>query len=395
MTKKIQSFEFNLKTKTKFGVDIAINLGKYLKGLSLKKIGIIIDGEISKEQYVKEIIKEIENEKFEEVIIWNYDLNEEPDYDSLNKSKLRFLSEEGKTLVDCFVGIGGGSVIDFAKGLATLATNPGPAINYRGFPKNLNPPLPTIALPTTAGTASEVTYNAVFEDKKTKKKMGINTMYNFPVLAVIDPKLTLSCPKSVTLSSGGDALVHTLESYVAVQSNMYTKIFAKEAFKLLFNNLSKVFEEPDDIEIRSNLSFGSYLAGISLMNSGSGPAGALSYLIGPHFNVPHGLAGSVFLPHVVKHNVDGGYNYSELYDLIDNVDKTINKKEKSKLFSQKLFELWEKIGVPNSLTVFGINKGNVDILLKEVEKFEVAFAQNPITFSVDDGKKLLLKMVKK
>lgn len=393
MNLKKEIFEFNLKTKTKFGVGIAVNLAEYLKELSYKKIGLVIDKKVSHTTYAKEILTKIKQSKFNDVIIWKYDLEGEPDYISLDKIKQKFIDKKHKPLVDCFVGIGGGSVIDFAKGLATLTTNPGPAINYRGFPKNIDTSLPTIAIPTTAGTASEVTYNAVFVDKKTNKKKGINTMDNFPVLAIIDPKLSLSCPKSVTLSSGGDAIVHTLESYVAVQSNSYTRIFAKEAFKLLFNNITKVIEKPDDIEVRANLSFGSYLAGISLMNSGSGPAGALSYLIGPFHNVPHGIAGSIFLPYIVKHNVEHGYDYSELYDLIEGMDKSISKKMKSKMFSEKIFETWKKIGIPDSLTTFGINKKNIDVLLKEVKKFEAAFAQNPIPFTTEDGKKLLKKMI--
>jgi len=387
-------FEFNLKTKTQYGVGIAVNLGRYLKELSLKRIGIILDPGVSSLKYTEEILKNIQKEDFTKVKIWEYDLNVEPDYDSLDRIKLDFLDRNSKPVVDCFVGIGGGSVIDFAKGLATLVVNPGKAITYRGFPTDINPSLPTIAVPTTAGTGSEVTYNAVFIDRKDKKKLGINTMYNFPVLAILDPKLTLSCPRSVTVSSGMDALVHTLESYAARQSNPLTRIFAKEAFKLIYNNLYKVLDEPENIDIRAKLQLGAYLAGISLMNSGSGPAGALSYPLGVHFKVPHGLAGGVFLPHIVEHNVKNGYDYSELYDLIENTDESINSKEKNQLFSKKLFELCKKLDVPSNLRVFGVNENNLSILLEETEHLNKAFAQNPIPFSVEDGKKLLMKMIR-
>lgn len=386
-------FEFNLKTKTRFGVGTALNLGEYLKELSFKRIGIVIDPGISNLRYVRKILKKVHEEGFSEVKVWVYNLNAEPSYDSLDRIKSDFLDRNSKPVVDCFVGIGGGSVIDFAKGLATLVVNPGNAITYRGFPTDINPSLPTIAVPTTAGTGSEVTYNAVFIDRKDKKKLGINTMYNFPVLAILDPKLTLSCPKSVTVSSGIDALVHTLESYVARQSNPLTRTFAKEAFKLIFNNLYKVLDDPENIEIRANLQLGAYLAGISLMNSGSGPAGALSYPLGVHFKVPHGLAGGVFLPHIVKHNVKNGYDYSELYDLIENADKSINNKEKNHLFLKKLFELCKKLDVSSNLEVFNVDENNISILLKESEHLDKAFAQNPIPFSVEDGKRLLMEMV--
>ena len=395
MMKELKSieFEFNLKTKIRFGVGIAANLGRYLKELSFKRIGIIIDSGISNQKYVKEILENIQETGFDKVKVWEYNLNAEPDYDSLDKVKLKFLDKNQKPTVECFVGIGGGSVMDLAKGLSTLMTNPGKAITYRGFPMGINPSLPTIAVPTTAGTGSEVTYNAVFIDKKDKKKLGINTMYNFPVYAILDPKLTLSCPKSVTVSSGIDALVHTLESYAARQSNPLTRAFAKEAFNLIFNNLHNVLNDPENIEIRAKLQLGAYLAGISLINSGSGPAGALSYPLGVFFKVPHGLAGGVFLSHIVEHNVKNGYDYGELYDLIESIDKSINNKEKNQLFSKNLFELCKKLGVPSNLRVFGVNENNINMLLEETEHLDKAFAQNPIPFSVEDGKKLLMKMI--
>lgn len=386
-------FEFNLRTRARFGAGSATKLGEYLKELSFERIGIIIDQRVHKTDYGKRVLKSVEEKRFDTVKVWVYNLGGEPDYDSLDQTKPIFMSTNYAPSVDCFVGIGGGSVMDFAKGLATLVVNPGKAIEYRGFPENVNPSLPTIAVPTTAGTGSEVTYNAVFVDLADKKKLGINTMHNFPVSAILDPNLTLSCPKSVTVSSGMDALVHTLESYAARRSNPLTKIFARGAFKLIFNNLFKVLGNPKNIEIRANLQLGAYFAGISLMNSGSGPAGALSYPLGVHFNVPHGYAGAVFLPHVVKFNVGKNYDYGELHDLIDNVDKSIGRKKKNILFAEKLFELCNSLGVPSSIRKFGVNENNINILLKETENLGNAFAQNPIPFSVEDGKKLLMEMV--
>lgn len=384
--------EFKLKTKMRFGAGISSNLGKYLKEFNFEKVGIIVDSSISNLPVVTDIFDGIDSEGIK-TIIWEYNLGFEPDYDSLDKIKKRFIDENNESLVDCFVGIGGGSVIDFAKGLATLVKNPGLAINYRGFPKDIVPPIPTIVVPTTAGTGSEATYMAVFINKADKLKRGINTEYNYPYLAILDPKLTVSCPKSVTASTGIDGLVHTLESYVAVQSNVITKNFAREAFRLLFNNLNKVVDFPEDIEVRGNLQIGSYLAGISLMNSGSGIGGVLSAPTSAHFGVPHGIAGGILLPYAIDFNVKNGYDYSELYDLIDGVDKSISKKEKNKLFSKKIFELCRKLDVPKNFKSFGINKDNIDVLLKETEKREKGLAQNPIPFSVEDGKKLLLKIM--
>jgi len=387
------NFTFNLKTHTICGEGKAAQLHCNLSELGYTKPGIIVDSSIIDLPYVQKIIKSIVQENSLDPIIWKYDLGAEPDYDSLDHIRETFLDSERKPIVNCFVGIGGGSVIDFAKGLATVTVNLDKSVTYRGFPKDLIRSLPTIALPTTAGTGSEVTYNAVFTDHNIGKKLGINTMNNFPVLSILDPILTLSCPESVTASSGMDALVHTMESYVAKQASPMSRIFAKNAFDLIFNNLFRIADEPKDLETRGKLQFGAYLAGISLINSGSGPAGALSYTLGVHFHVPHGLAGAVFLPYIVEHNVRNGYDYSELYDLIEGVDLSLSQEEKNKIFVDKFFELTKKLKIPAHITPFGVNPKNINKLLSDIDGFEGAFSQNPIPFTLDDGKNLVRKMI--
>jgi len=386
--------EFNLKTNLKFGSGEGLNLGKYLKEMGFKKPAVIVDSGVCQTDYLRAIIENLARENFEGIKIWEYNLKAEPDYDSLDKVKLDFMDELGQPIVDCFVGIGGGSVIDFSKGLATLVVNPFESRKYRGFPQGINSSLPTVALPTTAGTGSEVTYNAVFIDWKDDKKLGINTMHNFPVLAILDPKLTLTCSESIVASAGLDALTHTLESYISLKSNPLSKIFSREAFKLLFNSLFKVLDEPDNLEIRGNIQLGAYLAGISLMNSSPGIAGAMSYSLGVRFKVPHGLAGAVFLPYITEYNAKSGFDYSELHDFIEGVDESLGKKEKNQVFYQKIFELCQKLRVPSDLKVFGVNEENIDKLLNDVEGLKGAFDFNPIPFSADEGKILLSKLIK-
>ncbi len=386
--------EFNLKTKLKFGPGEGLNLGKYLKEMGFKRIAVIVDSKVYQTDYLRAIIDNLARENFEGIKIWEYNFKAEPDYDSLDRVKIDFMDEVGQPIVDCFVGIGGGSVIDFSKGLATLVVNPFESRKYRGFPQDINPSLPTIALPTTAGTGSEVTYNAVFIDWKDNKKLGINTMHNFPVLAVLDPKLTLTCLESITVSAGMDALTHILESYISLKANPLNRFFAKEAFRLVFNSLFKVLDEPDNLEIRGNIQLGAYLAGISLMNSSPGIAGAMSYPLGVHFKVPHGIAGAVFLPYITEYNAKSGFDYSELYDFIENTNKDLSKEEKSRLFSQKMFELCEKLKVPSDLKAFGVNEENIDKLLNDVEGLKGAFDFNPIPFSVEEGRILLTKLIK-
>ena len=169
--------------------------------------------------------------------------------------------------IDGFIIMGGGSVLDLGKALSLLVTNTEPAIKYRGFDLTKNPGLPLIAIPTTAGTGSEVTPNAVFIDTKENRKFGINTAMYIPKLCILDPVLTLSCPRSVTISSGMDAIVHAHESFVSKRASPITRILAKEGFRLVFNSLAAVVDNPEDLEMRARVQLGSYLAATALFNS--------------------------------------------------------------------------------------------------------------------------------
>jgi alcohol dehydrogenase class IV len=384
-------FEFRLRTHLHFGAGKALQLGRILKEVPYRRIGIILDPGVAGQPYMQQVLEGIRKEAFEDIRVWTYDLKEEPDYDALDRVKPEFMTG-GRSAVDCFIGIGGGSVIDFAKGLATLAVNPGPALSFRGFPAGLTPSLPIVAVPTTAGTGSEVTYNAVFIDRAGKRKLGINTEHNFPALAVLDPLLVVSSPERVTISTGIDGLVHAIESYGCRRSNPLTMVFAREGFAHVYSALERIPDAPHDTGVRAHLQLGAYLAGISLMNAGSGPAGALSYPLGVHFGVAHGLAGGVFLPPLVAHNVERGFDYSALHDAIAPGDRHLPQEEKNRSFAWKIQELCQKLGIPDNLRVFGVNPGNVHLILADIDSLGPAFAQNPVDFSVDDGKRLVMRM---
>ena len=136
-----------------------------------------------------------------------------------------------------------------------------------------------------------MTINAVFTDKSEGRKLGINGRYLNATYAVLDAEWTMSCPRAVAVSSGMDALVHTLESFMTGKANPLTRALNREAFRLLYTSLPCLVDEPDNMEKRQNLLLGAYLAAIGLFNSGSGIAGALSYPIGVHYKVPHGIGG--------------------------------------------------------------------------------------------------------
>jgi alcohol dehydrogenase class IV len=384
-----QTFSFKLKTDVKFGAGITKNLGEILRQNGFEKVGLIVDIGVIKNEIYPDIIKNLK-EHCEVLKIFENQVAE-PDYDYLDGCKGEFLGLE----LDCLVGVGGGSTLDLAKGIATLLKNPGKAIEYRGSGLVKNPSIPIVAIPTTAGTGSEVTSSASFIDKKEKVKLGITSDYNTPKLSILDPVLTLSCPKNVTISSGMDVMVHAVESFVSKSATSISKIFSREAFALAFNNLAEVIDDPRSIELRSKLLISSYLAGVAIANAGGGPSAAMSYPLGVYHNVPHGLAGAVFLPWVVKFNVEENFmGYSSLYDSITGADTGLDEAKKNLEFSRLLISLCDRLSIPKNLYQFNVFREDVDFLVEKMFSTHLigAINQNPVPFTKDDAKKILNAM---
>ncbi len=237
--------------------------------------------------------------------------------------------------------------------------------------------------PTTAGTGSEITPNASFIDDKEMKKMGINGEAVRPKYALIDPALTLSCPKDATISAAIDSVVHAVEAYVAKKSNAMAKMLAKEGLRYVCNNLLKVIAEPNNIEFRDKVMYGAFLSGIALMNSGTGPAAAMSYPLGVHYKVPHGIAGGIFLPFVIEYNINKRiFDYADLYDILPGKYKSKNtsKAEKARYFLKSIRAIWKRIGRVTDLAEYQFPKSFPPIFIQETLELKTALDQNPILF---------------
>lgn len=390
-----QDFEFTARTKMIYGVGTAKRLPRYLEDMSFSRIGFVVDGNLfSGMEYVREIVEECKK-KFKVVILEEYRQKFEPTYQYLDSVKMKF-KKGASPLVDCMVGIGGGSVMDSAKGIAILSTNHGAAIQYRGFPTDLERPLPMIAMPSTAGTGSEVAFNASFIDSDTQTKMGINTTLGYPVLAILDPVLVSKAPWPVAMSSGVDAFVHAFESFVSRKASPLNRIFARESVNLSYSSLPLLKERGDDLELWGKMQLAAYLAMIALSNSSSGPAASLSYLLGTHFNVPHGVAGGAFIAKVARLNHKLGYHgYSALFDTFGGKDGgQISELEKSEYVVSAVEQFLDKVGIPSRLSSFGVTAGDFPLFADFAAKsLKGALDLNPAEISRDDLMSFLKQIV--
>lgn len=203
---------------------------------------------------------------------------------------------------ELIVGLGGGSSMDCAKGINFVYTNGGSMKDYWGVGKALKPMLPMIAVPTTAGTGSEAQSFALISDAETHVKMACGDKKASFRFAILDPELTLTQPARVTALTGIDAVSHAVETYVTKKRNAASCAFAREAWRLLAPNFSRVLSDPSDLEARSGMQLGACFAGLAIENSMLGAAHALANPLTAHYGVPHGQAVGLMLPHVVDFN---------------------------------------------------------------------------------------------
>lgn len=215
---------------------------------------------------------------------------------------------------DLIVGFGGGSSLDLAKLVALLLTHEGPLPRFYGENAVPGPVLPVIAVPTTAGTGSEITPVAVVSDPERELKVGVSSPELIPRHAVVDPELTVGAPATVSAFAGIDALVHAIEALTArsqpaawdaelpvfVGRNRLTSLLAREAACLVIGNLAAVVRRPDDLDARAAMSLGSLLAGMAFGSAGTHLSHAIQYPVGALTKTPHGLGTGLMLPHVLR-----------------------------------------------------------------------------------------------
>jgi len=215
--------------------------------------------------------------------------------------------EAQKSGSDFVIGFGGGSAIDAGKAIAAMLTNPGDVLDYvevigNGKPL-VNPPLPYVAIPTTAGTGAEATRNAVLASPAHRLKVSLRSPLMLPRLAVVDPELYQELPTDLTASTGMDALTQLIEAYVCTRANPMTDALCREGLTRASRSLRRAYEYPSDMSARTDMSLASLFSGIALANAGLGAVHGFAAAIGGMYNAPHGAICAALLPHVIDANV--------------------------------------------------------------------------------------------
>lgn len=293
----MRSFECQLSGRIIFGPGISENAGDIIKTLGGSRVLVVTDRGVIAAGLLADITRSIEKVDLSFSV-----------FDRVEPNAPVRIVEDGARIqkderCDFLLSVGGGSAIDTAKGIGILATNPGPLISYEGPDKFSNPPLPSVAIPTTAGTGSEVSFGVVMLDEKKKYKFSVRSHRQLPKAVLLDPLLLRGLPPQIIGVSGMDALAHALEAFVSLQSTHLTDAFCQENFRLVGKYLRRFMANPSDVEAAGGMLQASTMGALAFNTARVGLIHGMAHPLGAHYGIPHGGACAVLMPHVIEFNL--------------------------------------------------------------------------------------------
>ena len=293
------------------------------------------------------------------------------------------------------IALGGGSVLDTGKAISAMLTNEGSVADYQEIEgkgrKFQHKPIPFIAIPTTSGTGSEATRNAVITNTKLDLKKSIRDPWLIPEVALVDPELTLSLPPRITAICGGDALTHCIESYLGKKNQQITDALALHAIGLIGKSLVKTVKEGKNLEARKDMSMAAFMSGLCLSNSGLGAAHALSHPLGVYYKIPHGLSCAVLLPYVMEYNLP--VVTKKLVKIAESLGENISllsETEAAQKAVEKIKEILSAVGIKENLSEWKIKEKDFSRLIKDAKGGSLN--NNPRDISDENLIELLYKM---
>ena len=265
---------------------------------------------------------------------------------------------------DVIVAVGGGSSIDTAKGISIVMTNPDRSDirSLNGASNTVNRGMPIIALPTTAGTAAEVTINYVITDEERKIKMVCVDPNDIPIVAIVDSELMASMPKSLAAATGMDALTHALEGYITLAHNEISDMFHLKAIKMIFANLESAVNDKDQKAINA-MGMAQYIAGMGFSNVGLGICHSMAHQLGAVYDTPHGIANAMLLPTVLEYNGEICYErYRDILKELGYPAEKYTKEELIKTLVERVRDLGEAVGITQTISDYGAKLEDLEML---------------------------------
>jgi alcohol dehydrogenase class IV len=346
----MNTFVFQSPTKVCFGENSAATAFDVVKDFGGSRPLLLTDKFLVDNNLIDSIIDGLKDGGLTEPFVF-CDVPSDSDVDCVNSAS-NYAKENG---CDSIIAVGGGSVMDTAKATNICLSLGGDLLDYQGLNIIEERLRPLVAIPTTAGTGSEVSFVAMIKDRVEHRKLVFGSRFLAPDAAILDPVLLVSLPPKLTAATGLDALTHCLEALVATVTNSaVSDALALEAARLIFDYLPRATKNGEDIEARGRTLVASTMAGIAFSNSGVGIVHALAHATGARFQTHHGITNAVYLPHGMRFNI--AYS-SELYGKVARAlgfSKSLDDNEASEALVAAVEQLLEEVGLPNSLRAIGV-----------------------------------------
>ena len=352
------AIKFVLNETSYFGEKARDVLPEEIKKRNFKKVFLVSDKslvEAGVTAKVEEILKETGIE---------YDLYDEIKPNPTIKNVTDGVEACKRSGADVIVAVGGGSSIDTSKGISIVMTNPDRADikSLNGASNTVNRGMPIIALPTTAGTAAEVTINYVITDEERKIKMVCVDPNDIPIVAIVDSDLMASMPKSLAAATGMDALTHAVEGYITLAHNEISDMFHLKAIKMIFANLESAVNDKDQKAINI-MGMAQYIAGMGFSNVGLGICHSMAHQLGAVYDTPHGIANAMLLPTVLEYNGEVCYErYRDILKELGYPAEKYTKEELIKTLVERVRELGEAVGITQTISDYGAKPEDFEML---------------------------------
>lgn len=372
-------FMFGIPSFVQFGPGVAKKAGEVAQGLGSRKVLLVYDKGVKSAGLADEVLKALQDSNLEVL-----------EFDGVQPNPTDTLVENAAAMArefqpDAIVALGGGSSIDCAKAINILQTNPSPINQYDGLNTVPNPTRPLIAIPTTAGTASEVTAFSIVTDTTRQKKMVIGGQFVGATIALVDPQMTLGMPSSITASTGMDALTHAIEAYVTtLLSNPITDALALQAISLIGKWLRKAVANGADMEARDAMAYAEYLAGMAFNSAGLGIVHSMAHQPGSLLGKPHGVCNAICLPVVCEFNLmANAEKYAKVAETLGEDISGLNIMEAAEKAVVAIRRLSRDVGIPSGLGEIGVTEKDIPIMAENALK-DVCTLFNPRTVKVED-----------
>ena len=345
----MKDFQFKIPQTIEFGMGSLKKLPEMLADSKSNNVMLVSDRGLEAIGVVKKVQDIIEAAGIKCTAY--LDVKPNPTVDIVNEAAALY-AECGAT---CLVALGGGSPMDVSKAVGILAVHGGKIADYEGAHKVPGPIAPIIAIPTTAGTGSEVTASAVITDEERNFKMSVFTYHNIPKYAIQDPELIMTAPASIAAACGVDALIHAMEAYLSTAATPFSDAMAEKAMELIGANLRRFVANRKDEEAACAMMLGSNFAGISFAWARLGDIHSMSHPVSAYYHVAHGVANAVLMPTVMEFNAIADHGrYEKIYNYIRTSKGPVTNFEPMMLV-EEVKKLNKDLGIPEGLRAVGVD----------------------------------------